>query len=244
MELTVIGCWGAYPAPNEATSGYLIKRGELSILLDCGSGVLSRLQNEVPLEQLDAVFITHTHADHIADALTLEFAALVLMQTGKRSKPLDVYVYGEDPDKLGFQFPECVRVHPIDLRQKVQIGELTLEFSENVHEVPCCAVKVTAADGKTLVYSSDTGYCDSIVEFSRQADVLVLESSFYDWQKGAMRGHLTAGEAGEIAALAKPGQLVLTHFPHYGDLRQLEAEASSRFDGQTRLAFGGMKLNI
>lgn len=244
MEFTVIGCWGAYPAKNEATSGYLLRHAGSAILLDCGSGVLSRLQNEIALEQLDAVFITHTHADHFADAYALEFATLILTQIGKRTRPLDMYIFCDNLDGLAFAYLDYVRVHPIEPGRTVSLGELRLSFSVNVHDVPCCAVKVTTADDRSLVYSGDTGYCQSIVDFAANADLLVLESSFYDFQKGVMRGHLTAGEAGEIASLAKAGQLILTHFPHYGDRRQLAVEAARTYDGPVKLAYCGMKMSI
>lgn len=196
MEITVIGCWGAYPEKNEATSGYLVECGDSTILLDCGSGVLSRLQNHCPLEKLDAVVITHTDADHIADIYSLEFATLILMQTGKRLKPLDVYVYEEDLSGLPFRFPDFVRVHRVQIGEAFTVGQVRLEVAETVHETPCCAVRMTSPDGKTFVYSGDTGWCQSIIDISRSADLLLLESSFYDWQKGIMSGHLTAGEAG------------------------------------------------
>lgn len=41
MKVTVIGCWGGYPAAKEASSGYLLEHDGYKILMDCGSGVLS-----------------------------------------------------------------------------------------------------------------------------------------------------------------------------------------------------------
>lgn len=244
MELTVIGYWGAFPAKNEATSGYLLRHKECAVLLDCGSGVLSLLQNEIELEQLDAVFITHTHADHFADAYALEFAALVLTQIGKRAKPLDVYVYGTATESLHFAYPEYVRVHAIDIEQTVRIGEVTFSFQETVHEVPCCAIKATSPEGQSIVYSGDTGFCPSFVEFASNADLLVLESSFYEVQKGMMSGHLTAGEAGEVARMAGVGHLILTHLPHYGEHQQLKLEAGRYYEGPIELARTGLKWRL
>lgn len=244
MDITVIGCWGAYPEKNEATSGYLVRTGGSSILLDCGSGVLARLQNDCPLEELDAVVLTHTHADHIADIYSLEFAMLILMQIGRRTRPLDVYVNGDERDKLAFEYPDHVRVHSISVGTILTIGTAKLEFAETVHDIPCLAVKLTSEDGKTLVYTGDTGYCEAVVDFSRSADVLLIESSFYDRQAGIMKWHLTAGEAGRIAARAGVGQTILTHFPHYGDLNQLAEEASRQYAGLVRLAYCGMHIHI
>ncbi|WP_018752691.1 MBL fold metallo-hydrolase [Paenibacillus sanguinis] len=244
MELTVIGYWGAFPARNEATSGYLLRHKECAVLLDCGSGVLSRLQNEVGLEQLDAVFITHTHADHFADAYALEFATLVLTQIGKRTRPLDVYVYSEDLEGLQFAYPEYIRVHLIDTRQTVKVGEVMFTFQETIHEVPCCAIKATSPEGTSIVYSGDTGFCQSFIEFASGADLLVLESSFYEVQKGMMSGHLTAGEAGEVARLAGAGHLILTHLPHYGEHQQLKLEAGRYYEGPIELAHSGLKWSL
>lgn len=244
MDITVIGCWGAYPEKNEATSGYLVESEGSKILLDCGSGVLSRLQNYCFLEELDAVVLTHAHTDHVADIFSLEFAVLILMQIGKRSKPLDVYVNREARGLLAFSYPDNVRVHWIGADTALTIGTVQLAFSENVHDIPCLAVKLTSRNGKTLVYSGDTGYCQAIIDFARSADVLLIESSFYDWQAGIMNGHLTAGEAGRIAALAGAGLTILTHFPHYGELEQLAAEASRQYDGPIRLASCGMQIHL
>ncbi|MGY5343763.1 MBL fold metallo-hydrolase [Paenibacillus glucanolyticus] len=244
MELTVIGYWGAYPAKNEATSGYLLRHADSAVLLDCGSGVLSRLQNEINLEQLDAVFITHTHADHFADVYALEFSALVLTQLGKRTRPLDVYIYGENLASLNFAYPDYAHVHPIEPARTVNVGELMFSFSETVHEVPCCAIKATTREGANLIYSGDTGYCSSFIEFAENADLLVLECSLYDVQKGVLDGHLTAGEAGEIARLANAGYLILTHFPHYGDQRQLAMEAARNYSGPIELAYSGLKWSF
>ncbi len=67
MKVTVIGCCGGFPAANEATSGYLFQSGGYSLLVDCGSAVLSKLFAYVPAEELDAVILSHYHHDHIAD---------------------------------------------------------------------------------------------------------------------------------------------------------------------------------
>ena len=57
-------------------------------LIDCGSGVLSSLQNYLPLEELDAVVISHYHADHIADIGSLQFSRIINFYLGHQVPPL------------------------------------------------------------------------------------------------------------------------------------------------------------
>ena len=59
MQITVLGRWGAYPNPGEATSGYLLQTDKHNILLDCGSGVLTNLLKHINKEDLHAAFISH-----------------------------------------------------------------------------------------------------------------------------------------------------------------------------------------
>lgn len=77
MKVTVIGYWGGFPAANEATSGYLFEHEGFRMLVDCGSGVLAKLQNYVSVEKLDAVVVSHYHHDHVADIGPLQYARLI-----------------------------------------------------------------------------------------------------------------------------------------------------------------------
>ncbi|MCK5735335.1 MAG: MBL fold metallo-hydrolase, partial [Spirochaetaceae bacterium] len=94
MKLTVIGYWGAYPGPDAASSGYLIEEGEEKILLDCGSGILSKLYDYTDIESLNNIVLSHYHADHIADIGCIQHAAKVQQSLGERSVP--VTIYGHD----------------------------------------------------------------------------------------------------------------------------------------------------
>lgn len=101
MKVTVIGCCGGFPAANEATSGYLFQSGGYSLLVDCGSAVLSKLFAYVPAEELDAVILSHYHHDHIADIGPLQFAKQVGSFLGKGTHALPIY--GHDADIEQFE---------------------------------------------------------------------------------------------------------------------------------------------
>jgi len=244
LNVTTVGYWGAYPGLNEATSAYLVQEGAVTILLDCGSGALAKLQKYIHLEELDAVFISHTHTDHIADVYSLEYAMLIQTQLGNRSRPLKIYIYEEHLAALPFEFPDIVQVHPIHLNDEITIGSLHVSFSENVHEVPCVALKVVNSEGKTLVYSADTGMCNAIKEFAKEADVFIVECSFFEQQKGAVKGHLSTIEVAEIVNFAKPKHTVLTHFPHFGNRQHLIEEVQKYTTERISLAANDYTITL
>ena len=73
MDLMVIGCDGTYPSANGACSGYLVRAGDARILMDCGSGVMSKLMALMDPARLSAVILTHWHNDHASDMLVLRY---------------------------------------------------------------------------------------------------------------------------------------------------------------------------
>ena len=89
MKLQIFGNNGPYPAPGGACSGYLLSSdsGETNLLIDCGTGVLTRLMADQRLDALDAVVLSHLHFDHMSDMLPMQYA----IQFHPRKKPLPVY---------------------------------------------------------------------------------------------------------------------------------------------------------
>lgn len=72
MKITVLGYYGGYPFNGDGTSSYLVQSDDFNLLLDCGSGALIELEKHLDPLQLDAVVLTHYHADHIADVGVLQ----------------------------------------------------------------------------------------------------------------------------------------------------------------------------
>jgi ribonuclease BN (tRNA processing enzyme) len=67
VRLTVIGCSGSFPGPDSPASCYLVESGGFRLLLDLGNGALGALQRHVGLYDIDAVCLSHLHADHCLD---------------------------------------------------------------------------------------------------------------------------------------------------------------------------------
>jgi ribonuclease Z len=93
--------------------------------------------------------------------------------------------------------------------------------------------------GQKFAFIMDTRLCDAAFELADDADLLVCESTFADADAGLADdyGHLTAGQAGRIAASAGARRLVLTHFSQrYADTAQLRRDAAAVYDGDIVVA--------
>lgn len=236
MKITVIGQWGGFPEACEATAGYLIQEENFNLLLDCGSGVLSNLQRYIRPEALNAVILTHYHHDHIADIGPLQYAILINTMLGKTSSVLEIYGHNCDEDsfrKLTMQ--SYTKGIPYLENDNLEVGPFKVSFCRTQHQVPCFAVRLQGKNS-TVVFTGDTAYFENLVSFSKGADFLMCECSFYGDQNGNKPGHINSLEAGELAKKAGVKELLLTHLPHFGDHKKLVEEAGMKYSGKIQLA--------
>lgn len=241
FTVDVLGCWGAYPAPGEATAGYLITTDEGKVLIDCGSGTLSQLYRLCRVEDLSAVFISHYHHDHAADLGVLGYAALLDGLAGGSRGGIPIYLPHCPPALMDYwaQSP-WLQFRVIADGDDVELPGLHLHFRRTAHPVECLSMRITHRAG-ILAYSADSAPCDALVEQARNADWFVCEASLYRHQIEPARqaGHLTSEQCGRLARAAGVKRLAITHLPHYGNLETLQREVEDAF-GQpvTRLANG------
>jgi ribonuclease BN (tRNA processing enzyme) len=244
MRLTIIGFWGGYPKKNEASSGYLLEHNGYRLLVDCGSGVLSKLQNFIEPEDLDAVMLSHYHPDHIADIGVLQHARLIQGFLGKDFGNLPIY--GHCFDQAEFEkltYKNITKGVTFNSEQVLTVGPFVISFLRTDHPVECFAMRFEV-DGKVIVYTADTSFKMEFIEFSRDADVLLCECNFYEGQNGKNAGHMTSIDAGTLAQQANVKKLILTHLPHYGELTKLVTEASTKYGGPIQLACEGLTIEI
>jgi len=244
MQLTVLGCHSPYPPAGGAGPGYLLTEGEVRLLLDCGSGVVSKLGQYIDLRKgdLSAVVLSHLHADHFSDLLVLRYARMLGMARGVATA-LPVYCPAEPAvERAVIPFREVLAVRHIDEHFRFGLGAMTFSFYRTKHVYPCYAVRVEAG-GSSLVYTGDTEWDEGLVDFAALADVLLVEASFTEQDKGQnLAQHMSARECGILAEQAMVGQLILTHLPPSGDNAELLAEARAAFSGEVILAFSGLTL--
>ncbi|MGG0719184.1 MBL fold metallo-hydrolase [Robertmurraya massiliosenegalensis] len=244
MKLTIIGFWGGYPKVNEASTGYLLEHDGFKLLIDCGSGVLAKLQNFIEPEELDAVLISHYHADHIADIGVLQHARLIKGFLGE--KPATLPIYGHQFDEPEFNKLTHTGVTEgivYDPQKTLNVGPFKVQFLRTNHPVPCFAMRIEA-DGKTLVYTADTSYKNEFISFSEDADLLLAECNFFKEQDGKNAGHMNSIDVGNLAKAANVKQVMLTHLPQYGELTNLVTEAGEIYSGPVSLAEFGKMVTI
>lgn len=235
MEIIVHGCWGAYPEPGEATSGYLLKTEKHNILLDCGSGVLTKLLRHIRQEELDAVFISHFHHDHSADIGCLQYASKFAMAFNKRLKPLPIYANSKSACFPEMNFKEYTIGIEIKSGQSIDLDGIKVSFRETVHEEYNLAMRFEY-NGKSLVYTGDMGPTSDLTKFCSGADLIVCETSLFEHEEGMFPGHMTTKETAQLAERAGAKKLLLTHFPHVGDINKMPLEASKYFSGTVYMA--------
>jgi ribonuclease BN (tRNA processing enzyme) len=246
VKLTVVGCAGSAPGPKSAASCYLVEHDGFRLVLDLGNGAFGPLQSYLDPAAIDAVFLSHLHADHCLDVAPF----VVWHRYSGRAKtglvPLYAPVGAErrlalayDMDGVGLtDVFDFVPVGP----GSFTLGPFDVTLARTAHPVECYAIRLTV-DGRSLVYTGDTGPSDAVVELARGADVLLAEAAHPPGLELPPELHLTAKEAGEHAAAAGVGRLLITHVPAWVDeIGQLFA-ASAVFP-ETELVRSGATYEI
>ncbi|MGH9025579.1 MAG: MBL fold metallo-hydrolase [Acidimicrobiia bacterium] len=234
MELTVLGASGSYGSPTGGPcSGYLVRAGGTTIAIDCGNGILPNLQQHAVVEDLTAVVLTHIHPDHCVDL----YGLYVLRRWGLELSGLPVYAPKGVAKTLGILvdgWDETFDWRTIGDGDAASVDEVKLRFSRTDHPPPTFAVEV-AAEGKRLVYTSDTGTGWTARAFDPGADLVLSEATYQRDNKG-VEWHLTAEEAGVGARDASARRLMITHlWPRIDPVVSLE-EASAAFGAEVTLA--------
>lgn len=244
MKVIPIGIWGGYPKANEATSAFLLEHEGFHCLIDCGSGVLSSLQNFLPLEQLDAVVLTHYHADHIADVGSLQYSRLIQYYLNQSPQVLPIYGHTEDKEQFAkLSYKRMTVGMAIHEEDEMNIGPFTVRFCRTKHPVYCLALKFSV-DERSVVFTAYTEWHDDLIDFARGTNLLVSEANLYEEHIGVAPGHMGGSEAGKLAQLAEAHQLLLTHLPLHGDVKEILHAAQEQFGGKTEIAKVGKTYTI
>ncbi|WP_313673412.1 cyclic nucleotide-degrading phosphodiesterase [Mycolicibacterium sp.] len=252
MRITVLGCSGSVVGPDSPASGYLLSAPDTPPLaIDFGGGVLGALQRHADPNQVH-VLLSHLHADHCLDLPGLfvwrRYHPTPAPERGILIGPSDTWSrlaaasspLGGDLD----DFTDIFEVQEWADGEAVQIGALSVLPRLVSHPTESYGLRVTDPSGATLVYSGDTGVCESLVQLASRADVFLCEASWTDSPEHPKHLHLSGTEAGRIATRAGVRELLLTHIPPWTSREDVISEAKAEFDGPVHAVVPGEVIDI
>lgn len=254
MRVRVVGSSASVPRPGRACTCQLIRTREAKILIDLGSGAFANLREVIDYPDIDAVVITHMHADHFLDLIPLRYGLKYGPLLRENRMPLWLPPGGEvQLRSLTATFSregptdfldEVFDVREYDPNGELYVGNVTLTFAKTVHYIDAYAVRAER-DGASVVYSSDTAPCKEVEELARGCNLFLCEAALgLATEPGPVRGHLSAVEAGQMAQNAGAHRLLITHYGSEFAADELADAARSVYHGPTAAADDGTELAV
>jgi ribonuclease BN (tRNA processing enzyme) len=264
MRLTVLGKSPSWQDAGGACSGYLIEDGSTSVVLDIGNGVFSKLRRFCDYVAVDAVVISHLHADHFLDLVP--FAYALTYAPRQQPVPVDRWPGTETPAHPRLIAPHGARETfrrvtgawgPEELIENAfaleeysasdcpQVGPLRFSFQSVPHFTETFAIAIESADGGgRFVFGADSRPTADLVHFASGADLLLVEATLPRPERSGERGHLTPREAGEHGKAAAAKRVVITHISDELDSLWARSEASAGFGGPVEVAREGATYTV
>lgn len=246
IVITPLGTVSPYPKGNMNCPGYLVEYNNKKILLDCGNGITRLLSFFKDLRDL-SVIITHYHKDHFGDIGAIQYASYVYHNLGMLNEKIKIYLPQND---IAFNKASIVsnsesysNYYGIYNSYSFYIDDLKITFEDNQsHTIESYMVKLQNKDFK-IIYTSDIGTTnfDKLVDFCKDADLIICESSFLQKHNSNSKTHMTAYGASILAKKANARKLLLTHFWPEEDKGLYLEEALQNFHN-TEVAIEGKKI--
>lgn len=224
MKIVFLGVGEAFDEAQPNNSS-LVLTNKTKIMLDCGFTAAPQLwKYSADPNFLDAVNISHQHADHFFGLPAL----LLRMWEGQRTRPFTIICQKELKDSFdlfmetaykGFKSKFGYKIELLESKDgnNVEFGDLKLSFEKTIHSGDNLAVKIT--DGQKVFGYSGDGAPLQDTGFYKNLDLLILETYLYDEER---IGHSSMMSAIEFAKANNVKTLALTHINR--DLRRTQLE--------------------
>ncbi len=259
----MLGKSPAWQDADGACSGYLVEEDGYALVLDCGNGVFSKLREHRDYVDVDAVLITHLHADHCLDLVPFSYA----LKYAPRQQPVPVAGWpGTDQParptlhapagardlfrRLGgcWQSQELIEsafsLQEYEVAAELTAGPFRIRFCEVPHYTTTFAVELSNGSGTRFTFSADCSPNEALVNFARDTDLLMIEATLPRPERTGERGHLTPAEAGDHGRRAAARRLVVTHFSDELDRDWIRSQAAEAFGGEVELAHEGALYSV
>ena len=275
MHLTLLGTGCPSVDYKRFGPSNLVTTKKTKILIDCGSGITQRLhQLKLSSADIDALFLTHLHSDHVVDLYQL----IISSWHSYRIKPWKIYGpkgtkqfvkkimnAWEDERKLriSYEARSSIRAFDINVIEFKSIGQVSIkDINIKYFEVDHKPVKFAYGfcfinKNKKLTISGDTKPCENLMKFAQKSDVLlhevfiegeILETNKMRTKKtlhNVKNYHTTSLEVGKVAFISRAKKLVLTHFvPTRFNIPRLKKIVRKDFGKDPVIGKDLLKINI
>jgi ribonuclease BN (tRNA processing enzyme) len=259
MRLTVLGKSPSWQDAGGACSGYLVEEGPASVVVDCGNGVFSKLRRFRDYTRVDAVVISHLHADHFLDLIP--FSSALTYAPRQQPVAVDRWPGTEAPARPRLLAPHgavetfrrvvgawgnedlienAFTIEEYGADDRPTVGPLQFSFRSVPHFLETFAIRVESSpNGGALAFGADSRPTVELVALARDADQCLIEATLPRPERSGQRGHLTPREAGEHGKAAAARRLVLTHISDELDALWARSEAADAFGGPVEVAREG-----
>jgi len=264
MRLRVLGKSPSWQDTGGACSGYLLEDGDTAVVIDMGNGVFSKLRQFRDYVDIDAVVLSHLHADHFLDLVPYSYA----LTYAPRQQPVPVGGYpGTDhPARPKLYAPPGAReifrrvvgawgnddlvekafdLVEYEVNSELAIGPFRVRFHQVPHFTETYAMAIESSNGGgRIVYGADSSPTEELKQFAADADLLIIEGTLPRPERTGKRGHLTPREAGEHGRAARVKRIVITHISDELDADWAREEASEGFGGPVEIATEGAAYDV
>jgi len=233
MRVTLLGTGTPFPNAERFGSAILVEVAGKKLLFDCGRGVVIRLtQAQVNSADIDGLFLTHLHSDHVVGIPDLWLSGWFL----GRSKPLPIWgpsgtrsmaehlvqAFGFDV-RIRQATPDPLPANGVEIDAKeIEQGEIYNDGLTRVSAFhvdhgtvkPAFGYRIESG-GHSVVISGDTKFCQNLVDSAKGPDCLIHAAWSASWKNPAppsMRSIASAEDAGRVFAIVKPKLGVIYHY--------------------------------
>ena len=218
MKLTVIGCGDAFGSGGRLNTCFYIKAASQGLLIDCGASSLPGLKlRGISVEDIDTIVLSHFHGDHYGG---VPFLLLDAMSTG-RTKKISIVSPPGGKERIsallellypGTSVLPKLNVEFIEYRssEELRTPHLSMMAYPVIHSEGALPHGLRiVVEGKTISYSGDTSWTDTLFPLSDDADLFICECNFYNTE---VKGHINYKELESKLDQFKCKKILLTHF--------------------------------
>ncbi|MFP4403611.1 MAG: MBL fold metallo-hydrolase [Candidatus Woesearchaeota archaeon] len=252
MKLTILGCNTYEPIADRNCSGYLIQTNNKNIIFDLGRGTFNELlRMNFDYRDIDAIFISHGHADHFTDLALFLHVSIYEPYNMLRYKELKIFVpkgFKKNIENIldGFNFDINFTKNKISVFE-FELNEINIDnvfikphLVNHSDKFDCYGFRLKSND-KIFSYTGDCSYSDSLIKLAENSDLFLSDAT--DCDEKNKGNHLSGNDAGIVAKNSNTKHLVLTHVRNYYK-KDVVNDAKKEFDGKITLAKDSMEIDI